>query len=404
MTETGGGNFVKNAVLFGRLLHTLGVGVNPTSMKTVIAALNHIQVTNRSDFYYTLRAILINKRADYELFHQAFVAFWRKPKQLSPGLTLPFGGDGFVRQNFPTSLPSTPDLSSNITEPAIEAEDHLLLNVTFSPNHALRKKDFAALSPEEEKTIKSYINDFTWDPPHKQTRRRKAGKPGRIDFRNTFSRSLRSGGEVLVFRHSALKHKPRPVILLADVSGSMELYSRILLHFIYALTAGLPAQAESFLFSTALTRITRQVNTRQIDRAVRDVSRQVPDWSGGTRIGQALRTFNKDWARRTASANAIVLLISDGLDRGDPDILIQEIARLQRGCHRLIWLNPLLGSPGYQPLARGMQAALPYIDEFRPVHNLASLEDLVQALAAQDAKAAPNTQRAARQQLHTVNF
>lgn len=399
-----GGNLVHNTVLFGRLLHRLGLGVNPASMETVIAALDHIEAPNRTDFYYTLRAILINTREDYQMFHQAFEAFWRTPKKLWPALTLPPTADGRPRQKTQNLLASTPELTPNPAKSAPEGEDHLLLKARYSPDQALRQKDFAALTPEEENAIKGYIQDLRWAPPLKQTRRWQAGNRARIDFRNTYRHSLRSGGEVLVWRHKAPKHKPRPVILLADVSGSMEPYSRILLHFVYALTAGLPAQVESFLFSTALTHITRQVNARQIDRAIRAVSQQVPDWSGGTRIGQTLRTFNQTWAGRVASSNAAVLLISDGWDRGDTDVLRQEIARLQRGSHRLIWLNPLLGSPRYQPLTRGMQAALPYIDEFRPVHNLASLEDLVKTLVVPADKTAPSARHSARWKLHAVDY
>jgi uncharacterized protein with von Willebrand factor type A (vWA) domain len=174
------------------------------------------------------------------------------------------------------------------------------------------------------------------------------------------------------------------LIIIADISGSMERYTRLLLHFIYSLTTGLDQPVESFVFSTRLTRITRQLRDRNVDRALREVSAAVPDWSGGTRIGEALKAFNFDWGRRVLGQGAVVLLISDGWDRGDADLLRTEMARLQRTCRRLIWLNPLLGSPQYEPLTRGMQAALPYLDDFLPVHNLASLEDLARRLSALD--------------------
>jgi uncharacterized protein with von Willebrand factor type A (vWA) domain len=164
----------------------------------------------------------------------------------------------------------------------------------------------------------------------------------------------------------------------------MERYTRLLLHFIYSLTAGLDQPVESFVFGTRLTRITRQLHERNVDQALREVTRAVPDWSGGTRIGEALKSFNFDWGRRVLGRGAVVLLISDGWDRGDVDLLRVEMARLQRSCHRLIWLNPLLGSPDYEPLTRGMQAALPYVDDFLPVHNLASLEDLARRLSDLD--------------------
>jgi uncharacterized protein with von Willebrand factor type A (vWA) domain len=174
------------------------------------------------------------------------------------------------------------------------------------------------------------------------------------------------------------------LVIIADVSGSMERYTRLLLHFVYSLSEGLEQKVEAFVFSTRLTRITRQLHDRDVEEALRQVAHQVPDWSGGTRIGEALKTFNYKWVRRVLGQGAVVLLISDGWDRGDIDLLGKEMARLQRSCYRLIWLNPLLGSTEYEPLTRGMQAAMPYIDDFLPVHNLASLEDLAEHLKQVD--------------------
>jgi uncharacterized protein with von Willebrand factor type A (vWA) domain len=175
--------------------------------------------------------------------------------------------------------------------------------------------------------------------------------------------------------------EPRPLVVICDISGSMERYSRILLQFVHTITAGY-THVESFVFGTRLTRITRQLRHRDIDEAVESVTRQVVDWSGGTRIGEAVREFNFRWGRRVLGRGPVVLLISDGWDRGDPEMLSREMDRLQRSCHRLIWLNPLLGSPGYEPLTLGMQAALPYVDDFLPVHNLVSLEQLGAKLAS----------------------
>ena len=176
------------------------------------------------------------------------------------------------------------------------------------------------------------------------------------------------------------KLRPRPLVVLCDISGSMERYSRLLLQFVYSMTAGL-RDVESFVFGTRLTRITRLLRNRDIDEAITDVGRQVLDWGGGTRIGEALKEFNFNWGRRVLGHGAIVLLISDGWDRGEPELIGRETARLHRTCHRLIWLNPLLGHEGYQPLTRGLQAALPHVDDFLPVHNLHSLEQLGKVLA-----------------------
>jgi uncharacterized protein with von Willebrand factor type A (vWA) domain len=214
----------------------------------------------------------------------------------------------------------------------------------------------------------------------RRTRRKHPGDGDSIDLRRTLRKSFNYGGEVLIWAWLEPKFKQRPLVVIADISGSMERYTHLLLHFLYSLSEGLPQRVESFVFSTCLTRITRQLKAKDIDRALQQVSSAVPDWSGGTRIGEALKAFNYLWGRRVLGQGAIVLLISDGWDRGSADLLRVEVARLQRSCHRLIWLNPLLGSEAYQPLARGMSTALPYIDDFMPVHNLASLEDLAQHL------------------------
>ncbi|MEZ5391512.1 MAG: VWA domain-containing protein [Bryobacterales bacterium] len=197
-------------------------------------------------------------------------------------------------------------------------------------------------------------------------------------MRRTLRAALRSHGETLAIPTRGRKLVSRPIVLLCDISGSMERYARMLLQFVHSISEGFH-KVEAFVFATRLTRITLQLRKSRMDRAL-SVASLVPDWSGGTRIGDALRTFHLDWARRTLVGGPVVLLISDGWDRGDPQTLRREMARLQRSCHRLIWLNPLLGSPEYEPLTRGMQAALPHVDDFLPVHNLESLERLAERL------------------------
>jgi uncharacterized protein with von Willebrand factor type A (vWA) domain len=194
-------------------------------------------------------------------------------------------------------------------------------------------------------------------------------------------RNMRYGGELLVLPRKEVRTRQRPLVVLCDISGSMDRYSRILLQFVYAFSNGL-RDVEAFVFGTRLTRITRMLRERDIDDAVSLVSKQVVDWSGGTRIGDTIKQFNYQWGRRVLGRGPVVLLISDGWDRGDPKLLGREMERLQRSCHRLIWLNPLLGSANYQPLTQGMQAALPYVDDFLPVHNLLSLEQLAEKLSA----------------------
>ena len=235
---------------------------------------------------------------------------------------------------------------------------------------------------------------LVWDLGERRTRRLKAGKGAQFDMRRTLRRNLRYGGEIMEWPRREAKFKPRPIIILADISGSMERYTRLLLHFIYSMSTSMSQTVESFVFSTRLSRITRQLNHQDIDLAISEVAHEVHDWSGGTRIGESLKMFNFDWGRRVLGRGAIVLLISDGWDRGDPDVLRTEIGRLQRSCHRLVWLNPLLGSENYEPLTRGMQAALPNIDDFLPVHNLASLEDLATHLLNLTTHKRPSRQQA----------
>jgi uncharacterized protein with von Willebrand factor type A (vWA) domain len=229
--------------------------------------------------------------------------------------------------------------------------------------------------------VQRLMAEIVWRIRDRRTRRRRPGHGRLLDLRRTVRRNLRYGGEILDWAQREPKVKPRPLVIIADVSGSMERYTRLLLLFTYGLARALEQKVEAFVFSTRLTRITRQLKERNLDRALREVSRAVPDWSGGTRIGEALRSFNFQWGRRVLGRGALTLVISDGWDCGEIDVLSEEISRLQRSSRRLLWLNPLLGAPDYQPLTRGIQAALPYIDDFLPVHNLASLEDLATHLA-----------------------
>ncbi|MEJ7840113.1 MAG: VWA domain-containing protein, partial [Thermomicrobiales bacterium] len=216
----------------------------------------------------------------------------------------------------------------------------------------------------------------------KRTRRRERALRGEfIDYRATMRASLKHGGIPLDLKKRTRKIKMRPLVLICDISGSMDRYARLLLRFVHALEHGLDS-VEVFVFGTRLTRITRELRRRDVDTAIADVVASVDDWSGGTRIGEAIHNFNYLWSRRVLRSGATVLVISDGWDRGDPLLLGAEMAKLQRSCRRLIWLNPLLGAPGYQPLTQGIRAALPYVDHFLPIHNLKSMEGLAHLLSA----------------------
>jgi uncharacterized protein with von Willebrand factor type A (vWA) domain len=250
---------------------------------------------------------------------------------------------------------------------------------TYSPQEILRHKDFGAFTREEIEQAKRLMRALPWRTGERATRRTERGGAEFFDARATIRRNLKYGGELLEPSWKQTRFKPRPLVVLCDISGSMENYSRMLLHFIHALRER-ETQAECFVFGTRLTRITRQLRTRSVERALRDVTGSVTDWSGGTRIGDALKQFNFVWARRVLRPGAVVLIISDGWDRGEPHLLAREMARLKRTVYRIIWLNPLIASDDYAPLTLGLQAALPYVDDFLPAHNFTSLQDLARLL------------------------
>ena len=383
-----------NLILFGRLLRALGLDVNPGRMIDLVQALEHVNLARKSDFYYTARSLLVHDREDLPLFEQAFELFWRAPKEKTLFSELLNPGQEFD-QNKP--LVTTSELERLEQESEHDENDEsddiqeiIELTRTYSTREVLHHKDFGELTSDELQAVKWFMAQMVWELGLRRTRRQRPGRGQRLDLRRSLRRNLRYGGELIEWPSRQFKYKPRPLIVIADISGSMERYTRLLLHFIYSLTKRLEQQVEAFVFSTRLTRITRQLRGKEIDRALEEVSYEVSDWSGGTRIGDSLKAFNFEWGRRVLGRGAIVLLISDGWDRGDPVLLHQEIGRLQRSCHRLVWLNPLLGSTQYEPLTRGMQAALPYIDDFLPVHNLVSLETLATHLQNLTAEKRPS--------------
>jgi uncharacterized protein with von Willebrand factor type A (vWA) domain len=383
-------NLLHNLLLFGRLLRALGLDVNLGRMIDLVQALDHINIGNKGDFYHTARSLLVHSREDIPLFDEAFELFWRKPTEEWTTLDLRALGEKrrFRKPAFiPPPLKKPKESASGTNGDTSISEDEppvVQATLTYSEREVLRHKDFSEMTGEELEEIKRLMKALVWRLGMRPSRRLRPGRGTQVDMRRTLRRNLKFGGEVLYWEHRDRKVKPRPLVIIADVSGSMERYTRLLLHFVYSLSEGLEQKVEAFVFSTRLTRITRQLHDRDVEEALRQVAHQVPDWSGGTRIGEALKTFNYKWVRRVLGQGAVVLLISDGWDRGDIDLLGKEMARLQRSCYRLIWLNPLLGSTEYEPLTRGMQAAMPYIDDFLPVHNLASLEDLAEHLKQVD--------------------
>ena len=380
------GRLLHNLLLFGRVLRGLGLDVNPGRMMDLVSALDHIEIGRKSDFFYSARALLVHDREDLALFDEAFELFWRKPPE-----SWQVEWQGFSRRRkrpgplvthppLKEAASQTNDSASSSSEPMTVVE----VTRTYSSREILRHKNFAEMSAEESEAVKHMMANLLWNVSERRTRRKHPGKGELLDLRRTLRSSLRSEGEILSWSYREPKLKPRPLVVIADISGSMERYTRLLLHFIYGMKAALRQPVEAFVFSTRLTRITRPLQIRDLDLALKNVGQLVNDWAGGTRIGESLKTFNFEWGRRVLGRGAVVLIISDGWDRGDVELLEREMARLKRNCHRLIWLNPLLGAPDYEPLTRGIQAALPHVDHFLPVHNLASLEDLAKRLSEMD--------------------
>jgi len=372
------GNLLRNCMLFGRMLRALGLKILPTQIVDWVESLQYVEIGQRQDFKNSARTILINRQEHLALFDEAFDLFWqaRSEEDLA---AIDLGK--LLRRRQPQKQQVVYRTSSNGSDNEPTAEPQLDRIYTYNDQELLRQKDFAQLDAAELAAIRRMMARTVWQLEPRRTRRtRRTRRGARIDLRNTLRQNLRHGGEFLQLARRERKFKRRPIVVICDISGSMERYSRVLLQFIYIVTSRLD-RVESFVFGTRLTRITRQLRRRNVDDALHAASATIVDWAGGTRIGESIKAFNYVWARRVLNGGAIVLIISDGWDRGDVELLAREMDRLHRSCHRLIWLNPLLGAADYEPLVRGIQAALPHIDDFLPVHNLASLEQLAALLA-----------------------
>lgn len=368
-----------NLVVFGRLLRAAGLDVSTAETAAALDAVVRVGVARRADVYHALRAVLVRRRDDVAIFDAAFAAFWQDHAERWGRRDLRAIGEPQrgVRLQIDAVLPELDAPPS--TGPAGDAEALPTGDVrTWSAVEALRSQDFADLTPSELETARRALEALAWHPGERATRRWVPGAGPRIDLRRAWRQSLATG-EILALPRRRRSVRRRPLVVFCDVSGSMERYSRMLLHFAHALTRT-HQRVEAFTFSTRLTRITREIGARRVDDALAAAARRVADWSGGTRIGDALRAFHVHWARHVLRRSAVVLVISDGWDRGEPGVLAREVARLQRSCHRLIWLSPLLGTADYRPLTRGLVAALPFVDDFLPARTLANLEDLARHL------------------------
>jgi uncharacterized protein len=365
---------------FARLLHDAGVDAGPGRLTTAARALGEIDIRDGAAFRDGLRACFVSRKDELSIFEAAFDIFWAPPDPRVSAGAIP----GRSRP-----LPLAPDrarawlqaLGLNTSQLPRETEEDGVppSSSGYSAEELLRQKDFDELSWLETEQVKRLLQQAPWRIAERRTRRLRPSGGGAVDLRRTARHSIRSSGELVRLLRRQPRLRRRPLVLLCDVSGSMERYSRLLLIFAHAVARR--EDVETFVFSTRLTRITRMLRRRDIDRALGDVGKRVHDFSGGTRIGQALAEFNRRWARRVLGHGAVTIIISDGWDRGDPEQLALELRRLRRMSHRLIWLNPLLGSAGYEPVTRGMAAALPHTDHFLAAHNLQALDELGSLLA-----------------------
>ena len=393
---------------FGRLLWESGINVGPRQMLDLAETLDYIDLTNKEDFYNTLKSCLLSRHEQEPIFDQMFGYYWflrdkQNKKEGANGATkrderqmrLPPSerkrlaehmNSSEVRKELRPEMRQTERKRKAEEKNRYDDEDDTgnPQGTAYSAIEQLRKKDFENFTWDEVQEAKRLMAEMHWHLGMRKTRRKRPARNGAYpDMRRIVRRNLKYGAEIIELTWREIKQKPRPLVIIFDISGSMSLYSRLLLHFIHTISNGL-MNVETFVFGTRLTRITRQLKKRDVDDAVRDVSKSVQDWSGGTRIGDALHFFNHKWAKRVLGHGAIVLVISDGWDRGDSGTLQVEMDRLQHSCHRLIWLNPLLGSPDYRPLTIGMKTALPFIDNFIPAHNLDSLINLGNLLSTID--------------------
>ncbi|MEE8332610.1 MAG: VWA domain-containing protein [Alphaproteobacteria bacterium] len=383
---------LSNIMHFGRVLRSAGLPVGPGKIIDAVNAVRAVGVTHRRDFYWSLHAVFVNRRDQHEIFDQAFHIFWRDPKLLERmmGILMPQepGEEEAGPEPEPPSRrvmeamnPGDNDAQNeeDEKEPEIEVEATL----TASANELLQTMDFDDMSSEEIARAKLAISRMRLPIRDVPTRRyRTSYRKERIDMRATFRAAMRSGGAVIPLQFRKRRRRPPPLVILCDISGSMGRYTRMLLHFMHAITNDRD-RVHTFLFGTRLTNVTRHLRHKDVDIALEKCTDMVEDWSGGTRIGDSLADFNRWWSRRVLGQGALVVLISDGLDRDAGRGLSIEIERLHKSCRRLIWLNPLLRFEGFEPKSQGIRAILPHVDEFRPVHNLESLTELVEALNRQ---------------------
>ena len=383
------GRLSENILYFARALRAAGIPVGPGAVLDALEALSVANVGTRDDFYWTLHAVFVKRHEHTILFDQAFRIFFRKRGYIEKMIAsmLPEIAPGSPKAPPPGAQRIQEALFSGLNErDQSKSEVEVDARLTVSDREILQKKDFAQMSAAEIAAAKEAIARLTLPLDEVRTRRLAPNRRGHIiDVRRTLRASMKAGGALIDLKYLGPRVKEPPIVALLDISGSMSEYTRLFLHFLHAVTDA-RKRVTTFLFGTRLTNVTRAIRQRDPDEALAACSANVADWSGGTRIATSLHTFNKQWARRVLTQGAVVLLITDGLERDADDTLAFEIDRLHRSCRRLIWLNPLLRFHGFEARAKGVQTMLPHVDELRPIHNLKSITDLVRALSGASVK------------------
>jgi uncharacterized protein with von Willebrand factor type A (vWA) domain len=391
-TPSSGGRFAQNVAQFARALRSAGLPVGPGRVLEALRAVEVAGVASREDLYWTLHAVFVSRRDQRELFDQCFHIFWRDPKLLERLMNLMLPqlqkdqeqqGEDVNRRVAEALAPEKQPGQGEAPEVEDEPEDELELDMvlTYSANEVLQQKDFEEMSADELADAKRRIKGLRLPIMERPTRRFALHPRGRrIDLRKTLRQSLRGGGAIIDIARRKRLRRPPPLVILCDISGSMSRYSRMLLLFMHTIASD-RERVHSFVFGTRLTNITRYLRNRDVDVALEKVGEVVKDWSGGTRIGHCLEDFNKHWSRRVLGQGAVVMIITDGLDRDAGEGLEVEMQRLHKSCRRLVWLNPLLRYEGFEPISTGARAMVRHVDDFRTVHNLDSLGQLADVLS-----------------------
>lgn len=364
--------FAANLVHFVRYLRARGLAVVPQTAQDLARAGTVVGFERRSDVYAAFRALVVSRPGEVPVFDEAFARFF------DGASTVDHEAD--ATDESATSHETIPVAIEAAAEELGMDRVEVVETVGASGLERLSRRDFGELSSEEQELVRRLISRMIWRPAATRSRRWSPAPAGpRPDLRRTFRRLAGPEGDLMPLAYTARRPRRRPLVVLADISGSMERYSELFLHFVHA-AQGRLGRVEAFVFGTRLTRITREMRYREPRLALARIAASVDDWSGGTRIGETLATFNREWSRRVTRGGAIALVISDGWDTGDPALLHDEMARLARSVHRVVWLSPYAGLEGFAPETRGLRAVMPFVDDFLAASNIVELADVVRLL------------------------